>query len=132
MISTRGRYAVRVMIELAENYEKGSVPLREIAEHQGISLKYLEQVLSLLKNAGLVKGLSYRGGGYVLTKRPEEYTVAEILYAAEGDLAPVACLSPKSKRCEMAGSCKTLEMWSGYYKLTDEYFSAIKLSDFLD
>lgn len=131
MISTRGRYAVRVMIELAENYENGSVPLGLIAEHQGLSLKYLERVLSLLKNAGLVKGLSYRGGGYVLTKSPEEYTVAEILYASEGDLAPVACLSKNSEPCERRKDCKTLKMWNGYYKLTDEYFGAIKLSDFL-
>lgn len=131
-ISTKGRYAVRIMLALAENPDGESVPLGEIAEKEGMPFKYLERVASYLKKEGLIKGLSYRGGGYVLTKAPEEYTIAEILYAAEGDLAPVTCLSTGAEPCERRKKCKTVKMWNDFYKLTKEYFEKIKLSDLLE
>lgn len=132
MISTKGRYALRVMIDLAEHYGEGFIPMKAVAERQKISLKYLEQILPSLKKAGFVTGVHGKGGGYTLCKSPEEYTVADILYATEGDLAPVACLSDESAPCPRAGNCKTLKLWSDYYKLTDEYFSSVKLSEFVN
>lgn len=129
MISTKGRYALRVMIDLAEHYGKGYIPMKDVAERQKISLKYLEQILPSLKKAGCIKGVHGKGGGYMLCKSPEEYTVAEILYATEGDMAPVACLSESAAPCPRAENCKTLKMWRDYYTLTDSFFSSITLSE---
>ena len=131
MISTKGRYALRVMLDLSEQCDKGFVPMRDVAERQGISLKYLEQIMPALKKAGFVEGVHGKGGGYRLCRKPQEYSVDEILRATEGDLAPVACLSCDSAPCPRRESCKTISMWNKYYELTNEYFEHIKLSDLL-
>ena len=100
MISTRGRYALRVLIDLAEHAERGYVPMKEIAERQGISLKYLERILPVLSKNGLIEGVQGRGGGYRLNRSPEDCRIGEILRLTEGDLAPVACLECDAKpRC---------------------------------
>ena len=129
MISTRGRYALRVMIHLAEHAGDGYIPMKKVAEQQGISLKYLEQILPALSKNNLIEGVHGKGGGYRLSRRPEEYTVGEILRLTEGDLAPVACLERGAATCERKDTCKTLSMWSGFFRLTNEYFDGITLAD---
>ena len=147
MISTRGRYALRVMMDLAEqagiqerkqdqkqaeiNGEVPWTPLKDIAERQGISKKYLEILVKELVNAGLVTGMSGKGGGYKLCRKPEEYSVGEILELMEGSLASVACLTGDSVGCENAAGCRTLPMWEEYDRLTHDFFYGKKLSDLL-
>ena len=129
MISTRGRYALRVMIHLAEHAGDGYIPMKKVAEQQGISLKYLEQILPALSKNNLIEGVHGKGGGYRLSRKPEEYTVGEILRLTEGDLAPVACLQRGAATCERKDTCKTLSMWSGFFRLTNEYFDGITIAD---
>lgn len=131
MISTKGRYALRVMIDLAQNYGNGFVPMKEVAKRQNVSLKYLERILPVLTKNKLIEGLQGKGGGYRLTLAPDRYRVGDILRLTEGDLAPVACLGCDADVCERAETCKTLPMWSEFYKLTNAYFDGITLSDFL-
>ena len=129
MISTKGRYALRVMIDLAEHHKGGYIPLKEIAERQGISKKYLEIIVKDLVKAGLLTGTSGKGGGYQLCRKPEEYTVGEILEVSEGTLALVSCLAEGSARCERAAQCQTLPMWSELDGMIHDYFYGKKLSD---
>ena len=102
IISTRGRYALRVMIDLAENGNGEYIAMKKIAERQGISLKYLEQILPVLTQNGIVEGIQGKGGGYRLTRKPEDYRIGEILRLTEGDLAPVSCLECGAKHCVRA------------------------------
>ncbi|MBP1549077.1 MAG: RrF2 family transcriptional regulator [Oscillospiraceae bacterium] len=129
MISTRGRYALRVMIDLTEHIDSGYVPMKEVAKRQEISLKYLERILPVLVKNGLVEGVQGKGGGYRLSRAPENCTVGEILRLTEGDLAPVACLDCNAKVCEKRASCKTLSMWTKFYQMTNEYFDGISIAD---
>ncbi|MBO7726370.1 MAG: Rrf2 family transcriptional regulator [Thermoguttaceae bacterium] len=129
MISTRGRYALRVMIDLAEHRFQWIVPLKDIAERQEISKKYLELLVRDLVAAKLIVGISGRGGGYKLSRRPEEYTVGEILEVMEGSLSQVACLSGKKNDCPRNGFCKTLPMWKELDQLVHTYLFEKKLSD---
>lgn len=131
MISTKGRYALRVMIDLAENYGNGFIPMKEVAKRQNISLKYLERILPVLTKNKLIEGLQGKGGGYRLTDEPAKYRVGDILRLTEGDLAPVACLSCEENTCERAETCKTLPMWAEFYKLTNAYFDGITLTDLM-
>ena len=110
MISTRGRYALRVMIDLVEHAKDGYVPMKEVAKRQGVSLKYLERILPALAKNQLVEGIHGKGGGYRLCRKPAEYTVGEILRLTEGALAPVACLACGAVPCSRKDSCKTLPM----------------------
>lgn len=129
MISTRGRYALRVMIDLAEQESDNYIPMKEIAERQNISLKYLERIIPSLSKSGLVEGVHGKGGGYRLCRKPEEYTVGEILRLTEGDLAPVACLECGAKPCERREECRTISMWSRFYDMVNEYFDGVTLGD---
>ena len=129
MISTKGRYALRVMIDLAEQNPEKFVPLEEIASRQGISKKYLEIVLKSLVQQNFLKGLRGKGGGYKLTRPPEEYKVGEILEVTEGTLAVVSCLQTESITCERKNFCKTLPMWKEFNRLTHEFFFGITLKD---
>lgn len=131
MISTRGRYALRVMIELARSTENGYIPMKRIAERQRISLKYLEQILPVLVKNGLLDGVHGKKGGYRLTREIADYRIGEILRLTEGDLAPVACLGCDAKECARSADCITLPMWSEFYRLTNEYFDGITLADLL-
>ncbi|MBQ6662865.1 MAG: Rrf2 family transcriptional regulator [Firmicutes bacterium] len=132
MFSTKGRYAIRVMIDLSEHEKDGLTPLKDIAARQDISKKYLEIIVKEMVAAGLITGVSGKGGGYQLTRRPEEYTIGEILEQLEGSLAPVACLEAGAASCPRAPFCKTLPMWSEYYELTRSFFYGKKLSDLLE
>lgn len=131
MISTRGRYALRVMLDLAENYNGEYIPMKNVAERQELSLKYIERIMPLLTKSKMVEGVHGKGGGYKLVRSPEDYRVGEIIRITEGDLAPVACLECGSAPCERAGTCKTLPMWSKFYDLVNEYFDGITLADLL-
>ena len=131
MISSRGRYALRVMIDLAEHQDGGWIPMKEVAQRQDISLKYLEKIMPLLVGGRLIEGVHGKGGGYKLTREPSEYTAGEILRAAEGDLAPVACLSCDAQECPRKSKCKTLPMWEKYDALTNEFFDSYTLESLL-
>ena len=128
MISTKGRYALRVMIDLAEHGGDGYVPLKEIAERQKISKKYLEIIVKDLVNGSLVNGVSGKGGGYRLCRRPEDYTVGEILELTEGSLSSVSCLSLGAEPCPRAADCETLPLWAEYDRLTHDFFYGKRLT----
>ena len=131
MISTRGRYAIRVMIDLAENDTGSYIPLKDIAARQEISKKYLEIIVKDLVAGGLLIGVSGKGGGYKLCRKPKEYTIGEILELMEGPLASVSCLTDKSAPCPRASICETLSLWAEYDRLTHDFFYSKHLSDFL-
>lgn len=131
MISTKGRYAIRLMIDLAEQNADTPIPLDAIASRQDISKKYLESIVKLLVTGKLVKGTSGKGGGYFLTRKPEEYTVYEVLRLTEGSLATVACLEDGAEKCPREEKCKTISMWKGYDKLVKEYFTNITIKDLM-
>ena len=130
MFSTKGRYALRIMGDLAEH--GGWVSLGDVAKRQGISRKYLEQVVSLLHHAGYVESMRGKGGGYRLTRKPEEYTLGSILRAAEGSLAPVSCLDCTSGEiCPQIDSCPTVSIWRDLGKVTSSYLDSKTLADIL-
>ena len=131
LISTKGRYALRVLIEIACHNEGEYVRLDEIAKSQGISEKYLESIVSILVKGKLLKGLRGRGGGYRLTKHPADYSIGEILRLTEGSLAPVACLESGSKKCDRADSCKTLPLWKSLDNRINEFLDSVTLYDLL-
>lgn len=129
IVSTKGRYALRVMIDLAEHQAERYVPLKEVAARQDISEKYLENILKVLVQNGFLEGLRGKGGGYRLTLSPDQYTVAEILLLTEGSLAPVSCLTPGAPACERMANCRTYTMWKGLNDLIADYFGKITLAD---
>lgn len=129
MVSTRGRYALRVMIELAEHADGGYVPMKEIAERQGISLKYLERIVPVLVKNGLLEGVHGKSGGYRLTRMSQDYKIGEILRLTEGDLAPVSCLECGAERCDRKADCRTLPMWNNLHDLINDYLDSVTLSD---
>ncbi len=131
MISTKGRYALRVMLDLAEHNTGEYIVLMDIANRQGISEKYLEGILAVLSKNGLVSALRGRGGGYKLARAPETYTVWSILTVTEGSLAPVACLDGEANICERSAECRTLPMWIKLDRMIHDYFEGITLSDLL-
>ncbi len=129
MISTKGRYALRVMLDLAEQAEGVYIPLRDIAERQEISQKYLESIMTLLAKANLVDSLHGKGGGYRLNRPPEKYTLGSILKVTEGSLVPVSCLEENTAPCERSSFCKTLPVWKTLHGLIDDYLEGITLAD---
>ena len=131
MISTKGRYGLRVMIDLAQNDNGSYIPLKDIADRQEISKKYLEIIVKKMVEGGLVKGSSGKGGGYKLVKKPEKYTVGEILTLMEGTISSVACLADKDYDCPRKKKCETLPMWKEFDKIVHDYFYKKKLSDLL-
>ena len=129
IVSTRGRYALRVMIDLAENSNQERIPLKEIAERQGISQKYIESIMTLLSKDKFVDSVHGKGGGYKLNKKPQEYRVGDILRLTEGTLAPVACLEKNAPPCDRKKFCRTLPMWTKLDKLVEDYLDSVTLSD---
>jgi len=130
-VSTKGRYALRMLLDLAEHSGK-FISLKEIAERQNISKQYLEQIVSLLNTSNILRTNRGKQGGYMLAKRPSEYTVREILRITEGNLAPVTCLEEDVNDCEKASYCKTLPMWTGLQKVIDDYLGSVTLQDMLE
>ena len=131
MISTKGRYAIRVMIDLAEHDEGKYIPLKDIAARQEISKKYLEIIVKDMVAGGLLTGASGKGGGYKLNRKPEEYSVGEILELMEGTLSPVACLAEDVNDCPRKGMCQTLPLWIEFDQLVHDFFFQKKLSDLI-
>ena len=132
MISTKGRYALRLMLDLAMCGEEGFVPLKDIAERQEISIKYLEQIVSVLSRAGFVRSVRGTGGGYMLAKKPEDYTVGMILRLTEGSLAPVSCLETEENTCPRANDCMTLGVWEKLYTAINSVVDNITLADIIE
>jgi len=130
LVSTRGRYALRVMLDMAEQGEGATVPLKDIAERQDLPLKYLESIMPKLKESGLVTGVAGKGGGYRLSKPADQYTVGEILKVSEDQMAPVACLNAGFV-CPKADTCKTLPMWKKLDDIMSDYLDTVKLTDLL-
>ena len=132
MISTKGRYALRIMVDVAQHDGEMPVSVREIAQRQDISGKYMEQIMPLLTRAGYVR--SYRGnnGGYMLARKPREYTVGEILRTTEGSLAPIPCIEEQPNQCPRKEYCTTLSFWEGLGKLIDEYVDGVTLADLIE
>lgn len=131
IVSTRGRYALRVMIDLAEHNNQERIPLKEIAERQAISQKYIETIMALLSKNNFVDAVHGKGGGYKLNRKPSEYRVGEILRLTEGSLAPVACLTPNAEPCARKGFCKTLPLWTKLDTLVENYLDSVTLADLL-
>lgn len=131
LISTRGRYALRVLVDLAEHSQGGYVPMKEIAERQGISLKYLERILPVLTKNGIIEGLQGKTGGYRLLKEPKECRIGDILRLTDKDLAPVACLKSGAKPCPRAAECKTLPLWTEFYQTINGFFNEKTLADII-
>ena len=129
MFTTKGRYALRVMIDLAQHTENEYIPLKDIATRQDISKKYLEIIAKELVKGGMIEGASGKHGGYKLVRNPDEYSVGEIIELMEGTIAPVACLEANAKECSRAGKCNTLNMWKEFYELERDFFFGKKLSD---
>lgn len=131
LISTKGRYSLRVMIDLAEHQTEGYIPLKEIAERQEISEKYLESIIKQLVKANFLAGLRGKGGGYKLTRSPEQYTVGAILRVTEESLAPVSCLEADAAVCPRMAHCRTLSLWQGLDKLISEYLDGVTVADLM-
>ena len=132
MISTKARYALRVMIDLAEHQDAGYIPLKDIAARQEISEIYLEIIIKILVKGKMLKGLRGKGGGYILTREPSEYIVGDIIELTEGPLAPVACLQPDAEVCNRKDICVTLPLWEKYYTLVHDFFFHITLEDVIN
>ena len=131
IVSTKGRYALRVMLCLAKRDGGEYIPLKEIAEAEGISQKYLESIMTALSKAGFVDAVHGKGGGYRLNRAPAAYTVGSILKLTEGNLAPVACLEGPENHCERCDECPTLDFWSGLYAVVNDYIDRFTLADLL-
>lgn len=130
-ISTKGRYALRMLLDLAEHQNCGFVALKDIAERQNISKKYLEQIIPIFNRSGILKTTRGSHGGYQLAKTPDKYTVGEVLRLTEGSLSPIACVEDDAD-CERSGDCAMLPIWQGLYKVINEYLDRITLQDILD
>ncbi|MCR4630471.1 MAG: RrF2 family transcriptional regulator [Treponema sp.] len=131
IVSTRGRYALRVMIDLAEQNADAYVPLKDIVQRQNISQKYVEAIMTLLSKNGFVTALHGKGGGYKLNRKPEEYKIGEILRLTEGTLAPVACLEAGAEACERAPNCRTLPLWKELDNRVSGFLDSVTLADYM-
>ena len=132
MVSTKGRYALTVMVDLAKLSDGGYVSLSDIAERENLSMKYLESIISILNKGGLLQSLRGKNGGYKLARSPEEYSINEILLLTEGTLAPVNCIMQEGVQCEKAATCSTLPLWAGLDKVIENYLKGITLEDIIE
>ena len=132
MISTKGRYSIRILLDLAEHRSGGYIPMKEVAARQNISLKYIEKLMPALKTAGIIESVHGIGGGNRLAREPETCTLWDILQCSEGNLAPVSCLKDGAGLCARSAECRTLPVWEGYYRMTRDYFSGVTLADLMD
>lgn len=131
IVSTRGRYALRVLIDMAEHSDQERIPLKEIAERQNISQKYIESIMTLLSKNGFIDGVHGKGGGYKLNRNPQEYKVGDILRLTEGTLAPVACLEKGAPPCEKKSECRTIDMWTKLDELIEGYLDTVSVADLM-
>ena len=131
IVSTRGRYALRVLVEMAEHSSDERIPLKEISEKQGISQKYMESIMTLLSKNGFVDAIHGKGGGYMLNRKPEEYRIGDILRLTEGSLAPVACLEKNAEQCPKQNVCRTVGMWRKLDELIETYLDSVTIADLM-
>ena len=131
MVSTKGRYGLTVMVDLAKLSDGGFVSLADIAERENLSMKYLESIISILNKGGMLKSLRGKNGGYKLAREPKDYNISEILLLTEGTLAPVNCIMQEGIQCEKAATCSTLPLWAGLDNVIDKYLSTITLEDII-
>jgi len=131
IVSTRGRYALRVLIDMAEHADQERIPLKEIAERQSISQKYIEAIMTLLSKNGFIDGVHGKGGGYKLNRKPEDYKVGDILRLTEGTLAPVSCLQKDAAACEKKAQCRTIGMWTKLDELVENYLDSVSVADLM-
>lgn len=131
-ISTKGRYALRMLLDLAERQNCGFIALKDIAERQNISKKYLEQIIPIFNKSGILKTTRGSQGGYQLAKTPDKYTVGDILRLTEGSLSPISCVEEEPAACERSGDCAMLPVWQGLYKVINEYLDSITLQDIME
>lgn len=131
MISTKGRYALRVMLDLAEHGKENYVSLKDVAQRQNISMKYLEMIVAVLNKGNMVKSQRGKAGGYQLSKMPSEYTVGEIIQLTEKTLAPVMCLEENADTCQRAGECMTLPLWKKLDSMINNYLNSVTLEDLI-
>ncbi|WP_273226718.1 RrF2 family transcriptional regulator [Mogibacterium timidum] len=132
LVSTRGRYAIRVMIDLAEHRHGNFIPMKEIADRQEVSLKYMTKIMQTLTKSGLLDGQHGKGGGYKLNREPADYRVGDILRLTEGTLAPVACLDETDCRCDRSAECRTRPMWNELDRIINEYLDGITIADLME
>lgn len=132
MISTRGRYALRVLLDLAQHKNDGYIPMKAVADRQGLSLKYIQAIMPALSKNNFIEGVHGKGGGYRLSKQLSEYRVGDILRLTEGNLAPVTCLECEAKPCDRADKCPTLPMWTKFHQMANDYFDGITLEDLIN
>ena len=132
MISTKGRYALRVMIDLAQQQKTEFIPLKEVAKRQNISQKYLESIMTMLSKNNFIEAVPGKGGGYRLNRKPEAYRVGDILRLTEGSLAPVSCLECGAKPCERVSECNTLPMWQKLDAIVNEYLDSVTIADLVN
>lgn len=128
-ISTKGRYAIRLMLDIAQHSNGENVSIKDISQRQDISLKYLEQIVNMLSKAGFLKSQRGSQGGYKLIRKPEEYTIGDILRVTEGEMAPVSCLEDEKNQCPRAGQCPTIKFWRGLYQTINEYLDGTTIAD---
>lgn len=131
IVSTKGRYALRVMVDLAEQNANSYIPLKDIATRQNISQKYMESIMTILSKGGLIDGVHGKGGGYKLKRKPQDYKIREILLITEGTLAPVACLENCAPKCERQLECRTLPVWIKLNSIINDYLDSISLADLM-
>lgn len=131
-ISTKGRYALRMLLDLSEHRDDGYIALKDIANRQGISKKYLEQIVPILNRSDLLRTNRGNQGGYMLAKSPDKYTVGEVLRLTEGGFAPVSCVGSHPEECARSAECPTLPVWQGLYQVINEYLDGITLQDIID
>lgn len=131
-ISTKGRYALRMLLDLAEHQNCGFIALKDIAERQNISKKYLEQIIPIINKSDILKTTRGSQGGYQLSKTPDKYTVGDILRLTEGSLSPISCVEKEPAECERSGDCAMLPVWQGLYKVINEYLDGITLQNILE
>lgn len=132
MVSTKGRYALTVMVELARNSSEDFVSLADISERENLSMKYLESIISILNKGGMLVSARGKNGGYKLARKPSEYNISEILLLTEGSLAPVNCIMQDGVQCDKAATCSTLPLWAGLDKVIDKYLGGITLEDIIN
>ena len=132
LVSTRGRYAIRVMIDLAEHMNGKYIPMKEIADRQDVSLKYMTKIMQALTKSGMLDGQHGKGGGYKLNRDPEEYRVGDILRLTEGTLAPVACIDETDCKCDRSFECRTRPLWNELDTLISEYLDGITIADLME
>lgn len=132
IVSTKGIYALRIMLDLCQHTDEGYISLKKISERQNMSMKYLESIVAMLNKAGMVESLRGKEGGYRLTRAPEQYTVGSIVKLTEGSLAPVACLDCETNSCAQAYHCLTLPMWVKLDGIITDYLESVTLKDLLD